>query len=207
LLDIAMTSAARQAPAVARNREPILAVLQQYNLAGTVLEIASGSGEHAVWFAAALPRVTWQPTDRDPAALESIAAWREMSEATNVLPPLLLDATTPDAWPVGHADAVVAINMIHIAPWQATLGLMAGAARVLPPGGLLFLYGPFRIGGVHTAESNAAFDASLQSRDPAWGVRNFEEVVAAAAARSLAWQSRIEMPANNQILIFAKSGF
>ena len=149
-------TAARVAPAVARNRAAIAEVLQsRLPQPGTVVEIASGSGEHAVYFCAAMPGLTWQPTDRDDAALASIEAWRAQARLANLLPPVRLDAATAD-WPVGRADAVVAINMIHIAPWAATLGLMAGAARLLAPGGLLYLYGPYRQDGQHTADSNAA---------------------------------------------------
>ena len=194
---------ARSAPAVARNREPILAVLRQ-RLAGQrlALEIASGTGEHAAWFCASLPELTWQPTDCDPEALASIAAWREAADLPNFLSPLKLDAGAADPWPVTRADAVVAINMIHIAPWQATEGLLAGAARVLPAGGLLLLYGPFREDGVHTAASNAEFDLSLQARNPAWGVRDRGEVAALAARHGLLLAERIEMPANNLSLVF-----
>ncbi|HEX7969339.1 MAG TPA: DUF938 domain-containing protein, partial [Stellaceae bacterium] len=147
------------APAAARNREPILAVLRRVlPPAGLVLEVASGGGEHAAFFAAALPQLTWQPTDPDPRARASIAAFCAASGAPNLSPPLALDAAAPD-WPVTGAAAVVCINMIHIAPWSASEGLMAGAARVLPPGGPLYLYGPYKEEGRHTAASNEAFDA------------------------------------------------
>jgi hypothetical protein len=169
------------APAVARNREPILAVLRRVlPERGLVLEIASGSGEHAFYFAAALPRLTWQPTDPDPEARDSIAAYRAAMELPNVLPPLALDAAA-SRWPVTQANAIIAIlaiNMIHIAPWAAAEGLMAGAERLLPEGGVLFLYGPFREHGQHTAPSNAAFDESLRARNREWGVRDLDEVTA-----------------------------
>jgi SAM-dependent methyltransferase len=143
-----MNQAARTAPAAARNREPILRVLRDcLPPSARVLEIASGTGEHAVWFCSALPALTWQPTDQDPEALRSIAAWRDRMDLPNVLPPLPLDAAA-ETWPVAQADVVVAINMVHIAPWAATQGLITGAARILSAGGLLFLYGPFREGGV-----------------------------------------------------------
>ena len=201
-----MTDAARNAPAAARNREPIFNVLREWlPQPGRVLEVASGTGEHAVWFSGAMPGITWQPTDRDAEALASIAAWRAGAALTNLLPPLHLDASDPGSWPVGPVDAVVSINMIHIAPWAATLGLMAGAARVLGPGGLALLYGPFREGGAHTAPSNAAFDASLQARDPAWGVRDLGAVAAVAAAHGMALAARVAMPANNLILVFRKA--
>ena len=197
-------TAARVAPAVARNRAAIAEVLQsRLPQPGTVVEIASGSGEHAVYFCAAMPGLTWQPTDRDDAALASIEAWRAQARLANLLPPVRLDAATAD-WPVGRADAVVAINMIHIAPWAATLGLMAGAARLLAPGGLLYLYGPYRQDGQHTADSNAAFDADLQARDAQWSVRDLGDVVAAASAEGLALDRVIPMPANNLSVLFRR---
>lgn len=197
-------SAARSAPAAARNREPILRVLRDcLPRSGRVLEIASGTGEHAVWFGGALPGLTWQPTDRDPDALKSIAAWRDGAGPPNLLPPLPLDAAA-DAWPVARADAVVAINMIHIAPWSATLGLIAGAARVLARDGLLFLYGPFREGGAHTGAGNAAFDADLRARDPSWGIRDLDEIAALAGRHGFMAPERIAMPANNLSVVFRR---
>jgi hypothetical protein len=145
----------------------------------------------------------WQPTDRDAGALESIAAWRDTAGLANLLPPLRLDAASAD-WPVVRADAVVAINMIHIAPWAATEGLIAGAAHVLGDDGLLFLYGPFREGGVHTAVSNAAFDADLRARDPSWGVRDLGEIAVLAGRHGLKTLERIEMPANNLSVVFRR---
>ena len=168
-----------------------------------MLEIASGTGEHAVWFSRALSTVTWQPTDRDAGALESIAAWRDTAGLANLLPPLRLDAASA-IWPVTRADAVVAINMVHIAPWDATEGLIVGAARVLGADGLLFLYGPFREGGVHTAVSNAAFDRDLRARDPSWGVRDLGEIAALAGQHGLKTLERIEMPANNLSVVFRR---
>ncbi|MDR3536678.1 MAG: DUF938 domain-containing protein [Acetobacteraceae bacterium] len=198
--------AARHAPAVARNRDPILAVLRErLPQPGMILEIASGTGEHAAWFSRALPSVTWQPTDPHPEARSSIAAWRASAGLVNLLPPLPLDATAPDAWPAIQADAIVAINMIHIAPWAATEGLFAGAARVLPPGGLVYLYGPFREDGAHTAPSNAAFDATLQATDPAWGVRDLAEVAALAADLGVPMMEKIAMPANNLSVVFRRA--
>ncbi|MBA3810736.1 MAG: DUF938 domain-containing protein [Caulobacteraceae bacterium] len=197
---------ARAAPATARNRGPILEALRRrLPGSGVVLEIAAGTGEHAAFIAAALPHLEWRPTDPDPGALISIAAWREDAALPNLLPPLALDASDPDAWPVERADAVVAINMIHIAPWEAARGLMTGAGRVLPPGGLLFLYGPFIEAGVETAPSNLAFDLSLKSRDPAWGVRRLEDVARLAARRGLGLAERIALPANNLGLFFRKA--
>jgi len=199
-----MRRAARSAPAAARNREPILSVLHDYlpRLA-FVLEIASGTGEHAVWFSSALPALTWQPTDHDPKALMSIAAWRDMTAPPNLLPPLLLDASA-ETWPVARADAVVAINMIHIAPWSATLGLIAGAARVLTSGGLLFLYGPFREAGVHTGAGNAAFDADLRASNRSWGIRDLDEIAAVASRHDFMAPERIAMPANNLSVVFRR---
>jgi SAM-dependent methyltransferase len=168
---------------------------------GIVLEIASGSGEHAVHFAAGLPALTWQPTDRDADALRSIAAYRTAARLPNLLPPLELDASSPH-WPVARADAVVSINMIHISPWTAAEGLMAGVGRVLAPGGVLYLYGPFKEEGRHTAPSNAAFDADLRARDPQWGVRDVAEVSDLAGRRGLVFVERVAMPANNLSLVF-----
>jgi hypothetical protein len=194
--------AAQFAPAVARNREPILAVLTRMLPAqGSVLEIASGTGEHAAYFAAHLPHLSWQPTDLDPAALASIAAHRAMANAANLLAPLRLDVQAP-GWPVTQADALVSINMIHIAPWSAAEGLMAGAGRTLAPGQPLYLYGPFKENGGHTAPSNAAFDASLRAHDPAWGVRDLGDVRALADRHGLDFVERITMPANNLSLVF-----
>ena len=199
-----MNSTARTAPAASRNRDPILAVLRDLlPQPAHVLEIASGTGEHAVWFSRSLPGLTWQPTDRDEEALNSIAAWREMAGLPNLLPPLRLDVSA-DMWPVARADVVVAINMIHIAPWPATTGLIAGAGRVLTPGGMLFLYGPFREGGVHTADSNAAFDADLRARDPSWGIRDLDEITALATRQGFLPPERIAMPANNLSVVFRR---
>jgi SAM-dependent methyltransferase len=172
---------------------------------GVVLEIAAGAGEHAVYNAAALPNLVWLPTDPDPDALASIAAWREYAALPNVLPPLRLNASDPDAWPVDHADAVVNINMIHIAPWAATRGLMTGVGRLLSPGGVLFLYGPFIEADLETAPSNVSFDQSLRSRDPAWGIRQRDDVEAQAAKNGLELSERIAMPANNLALFFRKT--
>jgi hypothetical protein len=192
------------APAVARNRDPILAVLRDVLPAGFVLEIASGSGEHAVHFAAALPHLVWQPSDPDAQARLSIAGHAARTNLPNLLPPLDLDAAAAD-WPVTRADAVVSINMIHIAPWASTEGLMAGAARLLAAGRPLYLYGPYREHGQHTAPSNADFDASLRSRNPAWGVRDLDEVAALAARHGLTLERTVAMPANNLSVIFRRN--
>lgn len=192
------------APATARNREPILAVLSRvFPPSGLVLEVSSGTGEHAAFFAGALPHLAWQPTDRDERALLSIAAHRDAAGLNNLLPPLILDVSSPD-WPVARADAMACINMIHIAPWAACEGLMAGAARILSPGGALYLYGPYKEGGVHTAESNHRFDLDLQLRDSSWGVRDLEDVVALAAGHGLRHTETVTMPANNRSVVFVK---
>jgi SAM-dependent methyltransferase len=168
-----------------------------------VLEIASGTGEHAVYFAAALPHLTWQPTDPDGEARDSITAYAAAAQLPNLLPVLALDASVPE-WPVARADAVVSINMIHIAPWSAAEGLMAGAGRLLAPGGVLYLYGPFKENGQHTAPSNVAFDASLRARDPQWGVRDTGDVAALARRNGLELAERVAMPANNLSLVFCR---
>ena len=192
------------APAAARNREPILAILRQsLPASGMVLEIASGSGEHAIHFAGGLPDLTWQPSDRDREARRSIDVYREVARLPNLLPAIELDAAAA-SWPLVRADAIIAINMIHIAPWSATFGLMGGAGRLLGPGGMLFLYGPFREGGRHTAPSNADFDTSLRARNVEWGVRDIEEVSDCAAANELDLTERVEMPANNLSLVLRK---
>jgi Protein of unknown function (DUF938) len=203
------------APATERNRESILKVLLEVlPPTGTILEISSGTGEHAVYFAPRLHPRRWIPSDPDPVARESIAAWRQEVSVDNLCPPIALDASQahwsielPTALeefdlentPIG---AIVNINMIHIAPWSACLGLMAGAGRILPAGGILYLYGPFKQNGQHTAPSNAAFDESLQARNPEWGMRDLEAVVAAAQAENLSLRKIYPMPANNLSVIF-----
>jgi SAM-dependent methyltransferase len=194
------------APAVARNREAILAALRDVLPAsGTVLEVASGTGEHVVHFAAALPALTWQPSDPEPAYRRSIAAHARAAGLANLRPPLDLDAASAP-WPIRRTDAILCINMIHIAPWAATLGLMEQAGRILAPGGPLFLYGAFRENGRHTTDSNAAFDADLQMRDPRWGVRDLEAVVRVAEDRGLRLDRRMALPANNLGLVFRRTG-
>jgi SAM-dependent methyltransferase len=192
------------APAVERNRDPILTVLRrQLDGVRAVLEIASGSGEHVVHFARALPDITFQPTDPDAPSRASIDAWIAETGLANVRPAMALDVTA-QPWPAIEAQAVICINMIHISPWAATLGLMRGAAQVLKPGGVLFLYGPYRRGGAHTADSNAAFDRSLRERDPAWGVRDLEAVAEAARAEGFAPPIIEAMPANNLSVMFRR---
>lgn len=222
-----MSLDARQfAPATQRNREPILRVLLEVlPPSGTVLEISSGTGEHAVYFAPRLVPRLWLPSDPDATARASIAAWREQEPSETLYPPLTLDVRQP-RWPVEFADgqpsadatakvlpdfsrypitAIVNINMIHIAPWSACLGLMAGARRILPTGGVLYLYGPFKQNGRHTADSNAAFDSGLQLQNPEWGVRDLEAVVAAAQAQQLQFVKTYTMPAHNLSVVFQRS--
>ncbi|MCC7461748.1 MAG: DUF938 domain-containing protein [Gammaproteobacteria bacterium] len=186
------------AAASERNKGPILTVLRPLlPLPARVLEVASGTGQHVVYFAAALPDCTWQPTDADPQMLPVIRARIAASALHTIADPLLLDVHT-EPWRIGAGfDALVCINMIHIAPASATRALLAGAASVLAPGGLLFLYGPFREGGRHTAVSNQAFDASLKARNPAWGVRNLEDVDALAGELGFSRTALARMPANN----------
>lgn len=192
----------RHAPATLRNRAPIADALAAFLPdAGVVLEMASGSGEHVAFLAERFPALDWQPSDFDPSALASIAAWtRGMG---NVRTGVVIDAASP-AWPIDRADAIFCANMVHIAPWDAALGLVAGAGRILPVGAPLILYGPFVRDGVATAESNLAFDVSLRSRDSEWGLRRLEDVADAASAHALALDTVIEMPANNLLAVFRK---
>lgn len=196
--------AKRHAPATLRNRDAIVSVLADWlPPSGLVLEVASGSGEHIVHFAATFLQLRWQPSDPDAAARTSIAAWCGEAAALNVAPPVALDAASRD-WPVGRADALLCVNMVHISPWPATLGLFAGAARVLPSGAPLILYGPYLEAGVPTAPSNMAFDASLRARDAAWGLRDLAVVTAAADEAGLVFAERRAMPANNLMLLFRR---
>jgi hypothetical protein len=196
----------RSAPAALRNREPIAAVLaEELPPAGLVLEVASGSGEHALHFARALPGLEWQPSDPDPEARASIAAWREEESPANLRAPLALDASAP-GWPLERAEALVCINMVHISPVAATEGLFAGAERLLPAGAPLVLYGPYFEDDVATAPSNLAFDESLRSRDPAWGLRRVAWVDDLAAAHGFARTRRVAMPANNLTLVYRRGG-
>jgi hypothetical protein len=200
-----MTDSRRVAPHVARNVDPIIEVLRGILPAnGLVLEVASGSGEHALHFARAFPELRWQPSDPDPAALRSIEAWRAAEGPPNLLAPLAVDAAS-SGWPVASADAVLCINMVHISPWSATLGLLEGASRLLGPEAPLYLYGAYRRAGVPTAASNEAFDRSLSERNPEWGLRNLEEVAAEAERRSLRLDRVLGMPANNLSVVFRKS--
>ena len=193
------------APAAARNREPILrALLSILPASGLVLEVASGTGEHSVHFAKAMPMLTWQPSDPSQGARRSIAAWIASEGLGNVLPPLDLDAMS-DSWPLDHAAALVCINMIHISPWAATEGLLEGASRILDEGAPLYLYGPFRQAARPIEPSNAAFDADLRHRDPRWGLRDLDEVTARAATHGLRRDRVVEMPANNLSVVFRKT--
>ncbi|MFC0408045.1 DUF938 domain-containing protein [Roseomonas elaeocarpi] len=196
--------ARRHAPAALRNRDPILEVLRRVLPAtGTLLEVASGSGEHALHFARALPGLRFQPSDMDPAARASIDAWARTEVRPNLLPALALDASAAE-WPVGAADAVLCLNMVHIAPWEATLGLLRGAARLLAEGSPLVLYGPYRRRGEVLAPSNEAFDQSLRTRDPRWGLRELEAVAEAASGYDLRLDTVEEMPANNLLVVFRR---
>jgi hypothetical protein len=198
--------ARRSAPAALRNREPIAAVLAEWLPAtGVVLEIASGTGEHVVHFARALPNLDWQPSDVHRDALRSIAAWRESAGLRNVREPVALDAASGD-WPVERADALLSINMVHISQWASALGLLDGAARILPDGAPLILYGPWLAGDIETAPGNLAFDADLRRRDREWGLRRVEDFVVEATARGFVFRERRSMPANNLMLLFRRAG-
>lgn len=188
-------------PAPERNKQPILEVLSRVLPAkGLVLEIGSGTGQHVAHFAAALPGLTFLPSEMEQERHASIVAWT--SDLPNVRPPIAFDLTKP--WPVAAADAIVCSNVIHISPWEATLGLMRGAGAILPPGGILVTYGPYRRGGQHTAPSNESFDASLKARDPRWGVRDLDEVSAEAKRAGLELEEVVPMPANNFTVIFRR---
>ena len=192
----------KHAPATLRNRDAIVDALRDLLPdRGLVLEVASGSGEHAAYFAESFSDLTWQPSDPDAAGRVSIASW--CAGIPNIEPPLDIDAAAP-IWPIDAADALLCINMVHISPWEATLGLLDGALRLLPPDGPLILYGPYRRADVPTAPSNEAFDHSLRERDPRWGLRDVADVTQAAQARGLRFARLIEMPANNLMLVYRK---
>ncbi len=198
--------ARRYAPATQRNREPILEVLfRVLPPQGNILEIASGTGEHSIFFAPRLAPRQWYPSEPQPQLRESITTWRNYFKSDNLHPPLDIDAAA-DIWSIEKQDitinAIVNINMIHISPWETCLGLMAGAKRILPVGGILYLYGPYKRNGKHTAPSNQAFDQSLRSQNPEWGVRNLEDVVSVAQENSLVLQEIVPMPANNLSVVF-----
>ncbi|BAN23262.1 putative uncharacterized protein [Caballeronia insecticola] len=196
----------RRAPAAERNRDAILSVLTRVlPPVGVVLEIASGTGQHAVHCAAALPQIVWQPSDPDAASRDSIAAWRAHAGLANLGAPLALDVRSDD-WGIGDVAAIVCINMIHIAPWEAAEALFRGAGAHLGAGGVLYLYGPYRRNGAHTAPSNEAFDAQLRANDPRWGVRGMETVEELGAQAGLMLKEVVPMPANNFSLVFEKRG-
>ena len=195
----------RSSPAALRNRDPILAVLRHWlPPLGTVLEIAAGTGEHALHLAAAFPDLAWQPTDPDPEARASIDAWREDEGTSNLAPALNLDVMAAD-WPVAKATAIIAVNLVHISPPEAGLALLDGAARLLAPGAPLILYGPWRVRGEPLAPSNLAFDAALKERDPRFGLRDLSAFAAEGRSRSLVLTERRDMPANNLMLRFDRS--
>jgi hypothetical protein len=195
----------RSAPHVARNAAPIAEMLGKVLPArGLVLEVASGTGEHVLHFARAFPKLLWQPSDPEPAALRSIEAWRAGSGLFNLLPPIALDARAAE-WAVPQADAVLAINMVHISPWAATIGLLRGAGRLLREGAPLYLYGAYRQAGVETAPSNEMFDESLRARNPEWGLRNLEDVVAEGEKHGFRLDEMVAMPANNLSVVLRKT--
>jgi hypothetical protein len=194
----------RASPHVARNTRPIIDVLRGILPdEGLVLEVASGSGEHALAFARAFPHLLWQPTDADPVSLRSVDAWRTAEGVPNLLAPVHLDATA-DRWPLKDVQAILCINMVHISPWAATQGLLAGAARLLASGQALYLYGAYRQQDVETTPSNEAFDQSLKARNAEWGLRNLEDVVAEAGRHGLELDSVVPMPANNLSVVFRR---
>lgn len=194
------------APSPERNKQPILEVLARVlPPRGLVLEVGSGTGQHVAHFARALPGLVFQPSEMDPERHASIEAWVAADRLSNVRPPLAIDVTD-HPWPLSAADAVVCINVIHIAPWEATLALLTGAGAILPAGGVLVTYGPYRRGGAHTSAGNEAFDASLRARNPLWGVRDIDTVADAARGEGLLLQEVVPMPANNFTLVWRKSG-
>jgi SAM-dependent methyltransferase len=199
--------AKQQPPAAVRNAGPITEVLARVlapyrERKGAILEIAAGSGYHAAHFAGAFPELTWQPSDPDAAARESISEYAATSGLANLRPPLALDVRAP--WPAVNADAIVCINMIHISPWAATLALFENAARIIPNDGRLITYGPYAIDGDFLAESNVAFDASLKDRNPEWGIRDVREIEKVARTNGLMLAETVRMPANNLTLIFER---
>ena len=199
------SGARRSAPAALRNREFIADVLREWlPTSGLILEIASGTGEHATYFSERFPRLVWQPSDIHPDALHSIEAWRASSALPDVMTPVLLDASSLD-WPIERADAILSINMVHISPWASALGLLNGAARILPSGAPLIMYGPWLKDDIPTAPSNLDFDADLKRRDPDWGLRRVEEFAGAASERGLRLEATRAMPANNLMLLLRRA--
>ena len=200
----AADSARRSAPAALRNREPIAEVLRDWlPKNGMVLEIASGTGEHAAYFAECFAGLAWQPSDVHPEALASIAGWREAAGLPNLKAPITIDSSKPE-WPIERADALLSINMVHISPWPSALGLLDGARRLLSPGDPLILYGPWLTDAIATAPSNLEFDADLRRRDPSWGLRSVEQFAGAARDRGLELVETRSMPANNMMLLLRR---
>ncbi len=198
------------APATARNRDPILEQLKiLLPEKAAVLEIASGTGEHGAYFSEHLPNIIWQPTNYDQQHLKSTAAWQRHTARTNYLPVLELDATS-EVWPMETSqnalnfNAIFNANMIHISPWQVTEGLFKGAARVLPASGMLILYGPYKVDGKHTSQSNVEFEEWLKAQDSSFGVRDIDDVTQEAKKNGLMHRKSISMPANNFIQLFEK---
>ncbi len=199
-----MAMAKSFAPAAERNRQPLLDVLRRVlPPTGLVLEVASGSGQHAIFFAAPLPALQWLPSDASSEALESIGAWVDEADRENLLPPIELDVCWPK-WPVTKADALVCINMIHISPWETTEALFRGASKLLAGGSSLITYGPYRLHGRHTAPSNVAFDESLRARDARWGVRDIDQLSELGRKTGFGLEERVDMPANNMTLTWTR---
>jgi SAM-dependent methyltransferase len=191
-------------PSAARNKDPIAdALAQVLPQKGLVLEVGSGTGEHVVHFARVMPHLAWQPTEQDEACLRSISAWVAVEAQANVRQPVFLDVASAQ-WPIAAVDVIISINMIHIAPWSAAQALLRGASSILPAGGLLCLYGPYRVAGKHTSASNRAFDAELRAMNSEWGVRDLDAVSSEASAFNLDLERTIQMPANNLIAVFRK---
>lgn len=201
-------SARLSAPSADRNKdvilETLLPLLPPSDKSGTCLEVASGTGQHVAHFARATPHLTWQPTEMVDDSFPSISSWCD--GLTNVAAPCIVDAASPpwEGIPIPSFDAVYAANICHISPWDATAGLLRGAAQCLKPGGILAIYGPFKVGGEFTTESNANFHASLQSRDPRWGYRDVSQLTEIGAECGLVFEQRIDMPANNFMLVFRR---
>ena len=204
-MSYAITMAKGFAPAAERNRQPILDVLRRVlPPSGLVLEVASGTGQHAIFFSEHLPSLRWQPTDASSEAVQSIGAWVDETARENILAPLDLDVRSPQ-WPIAKADALVCINMIHISPWETTEALFHGASKLLPGGAPMVTYGPYRLQGEHTAPSNAAFDQSLRSRNARWGVRDIDELLELGVRTGFTLEERVSMPANNMTLVWMRA--
>lgn len=193
--------ARRQHPITERNKYPILAVLQRvFPAEGLVLELASGTGQHAAWFTEHLTGLRWQPTDREAGALASIDAWRRAAPHDRILPAIQLDVQS-DPWPVAQVQAMLCVNMLQVSPWSSALGLLAGAARHLDPGAPLVIYSPLSRGGVHTSPGNQAFDQRLRAHDPDLGLRDVDALIEAGAVHGLRHEQTLDMPSNNTLLV------